>query len=390
MERLWDSDLDLVVSGDFIYLPLLYDPSIAREAAGFQTAGLPGSDPPPIGNPLLIQARGSLWVKTVSLTSLTKNYAVINPLAWEEVRRSVLPDAADLTSPRDGLPDPPLAVILFQVMPHFLRRSGTFTRETLNREDILRMIAERVPVPSSYCGRSADLGKAKHIREAIRGLEKLAVDPDPSPKGFMPAKKLHRWFCLALIAEVARREQVRLTTLLAEQKQWADLQARYGGLLAYLAEKGSLEIDGFGFSRLRSKNDYRIYKRTGVYALKDFYGRPYIFPDCRVAVSTTGRLKPFVIEHYKHPLLRRHGPGQEICLPKDFQASATFSPGNVIQSLETGINALYFGYNARRRNGYHSLDRIHQERFLDFDDYRTPPDDPRIVSGEVEVKNTFL
>jgi hypothetical protein len=108
-----------------------------------------------------------------------------------------------------------------------------------------------------------------------------------------------------------------------------------------------------------------------------------------VAVSTGGRLKPFVIEHYKHPLLRRYSPGQEICLPKDFQPSATFNAANVIQSLEAGINALYYGYNARRRNGYHSLDRIHQERFLDFDDYRTPPDDPRIVSGEVEVKNIF-
>jgi hypothetical protein len=159
--------------------------------------------------------------------------------------------------------------------------------------------------------------------------------------------------------------------------------------LSYLSEKGALEIDGFGFNRLRSKNDYRIYKRTGVYALKDFYGRPYIFPDCRVAVSTAGRLRPFVIEHYKHPLLRRYGSGQEICLPKDFQPPAAFSAANVIQTLEAGISALYYGYNARRRNGYHSLDRIHQERFLDFDDYRVPPDDPRIASGEVEVKNIF-
>jgi len=65
-----------------------------------------------------------------------------------------------------------------------------------------------------------------------------------------------------------------------------------------------------------------------------------------------------------------------------------FSAGNVISALEEGLATLYYGYNPRLRNGYHSLDPLTQmRRSLDFMDYRIPPDHPDIVSGKVEVTN---
>jgi hypothetical protein len=389
MQRLWDSDLVLVVAGNFIYLPLLFDPAIVGELASCKPADLPAPDLPAGASPLLIQAQGSLWIKTVRLASLVEHYAVFHPAAWEEAKRTVLAEAGDISPLDKKIPDPTLAVILFKVMPHFLRRSGAYEREALDREQILRLLSDRVQVPPAYSRRPEEPARTNRFQKAIAGLEKLAADPGPPPTGLISSGHLKDWFFQALTAEVARQEKGRLAETLKEQEQWADLQGRYGGLLAYLIEKDSLEIDGFGFSRLRHRNDYRIYKRTGVYALKDFFGRPYIFPDCRVAVSTVARLKPFVIEPYKHPLLRRQGSGQEICLPKDFQSSAEFTAANVIRALEAGINALYYGYNARRRNGYHSLDRIHLEQVINFDDLKVPPDHPGIVSGEIEIKNIF-
>ena len=85
-------------------------------------------------------------------------------------------------------------------------------------------------------------------------------------------------------------------------------------MLLYISEKGSLEIDGFGFSRMGMTDEYVIYKHTGEYALKDYYGRIYLFPDCRVAVSTIVPLKPVVLDTYKHPFLEGHDAGQPICL----------------------------------------------------------------------------
>ena len=154
-----------------------------------------------------------------------------------------------------------------------------------------------------------------------------------------------------------------------------------------------------------------LHKHTGEYALKDFYGRPYLFPDCRIAVSTVVPLKPFVIERYKHPFLEGHDAGQPICL-RHLSRSRVFTPANVINALEEGMNALLYGYNSRRRNGYHSLDRITRPvRTVDFDDdimaadddepmirtrpmrsvhfedYRISRDHPKIASGWVEITN---
>jgi hypothetical protein len=142
------------------------------------------------------------------------------------------------------------------------------------------------------------------------------------------------------------------------------------GTLLYVAEKGSLEMDGFGFSRIGTRDEYLIFKRTGEYILKDYYGRSYLFPDCRVGVSSAGPFMPMVVETYKHPFLFGFDSGQEICL-RGYKAPRDFTAESIIQVLEDGFNALLYGYDARRRNGYHSLDRVTKHvRTIDFDDYR--------------------
>jgi hypothetical protein len=48
-----------------------------------------------------------------------------------------------------------------------------------------------------------------------------------------------------------------------------------------------------------------------------------------------------------------------------------FSGENVIHLLEEGINALIYGYDGRRRNGYHSLDPVRQYvKTVEFEDYK--------------------
>jgi hypothetical protein len=388
MQRLWDSHPGLLVAGNFLYLPIVLDPSIVQELQSHPAINLAALDDPAASNPMVIEAQGCAFVKTVNLESLLKQYAAIDPVAWENVRRTVLSNVEEFKSADQNLLDADLKIILFQIMPYFLRRSGSFARDNFNPEGILQLISDQVQLPAYYAHRTGNLPDNEKLCVAMAGLAKqAAATPGPPPSGLMPSHALKQWFFRALTAKIAAREQARLTEVLAAQERWGDLCRKHAGLLAYLVDKASLEINGFGFFRVPGRNEYRIYKRTGEYALKDFYGRPYIFPDCRVAVSTVTRVKPFVIEHYKHPLLQRYGAGQEICVPKDFQFSSTFSAAYVIRALEAGINALYYGYNPRRRNGYHSLDRITEFRVLDFDDYRVPRDHPKIVSGEVEIKN---
>jgi hypothetical protein len=76
------------------------------------------------------------------------------------------------------------------------------------------------------------------------------------------------------------------------------------------------------------------------------------------------------MEKYKHPFLLGHKSGQEICL-KEFVPSSELSAKNIIRTLEEGLTALRYGYDCRRRNGYHSLDRTWVYiPTIDFEDYR--------------------
>ncbi|HBD07976.1 MAG TPA: hypothetical protein DCZ69_06910, partial [Syntrophobacteraceae bacterium] len=107
----------------------------------------------------------------------------------------------------------------------------------------------------------------------------------------------------ALGVPIVNRERVRLEQELCEREQFRKSKRDHVATLLYLAEEGSFELDGFGFSRIGSRDDYLIYKRTGEYILQDYYAQKYLFPDCRVAVSTNGPLRPLVVESYKHPFL---------------------------------------------------------------------------------------
>jgi len=89
-----------------------------------------------------------------------------------------------------------------------------------------------------------------------------------------------------------------------------------------------------------------------------------------VAVSTVGPLRPVVLESYKHPFLLHHAPKQEICL-RGYDWPSELTAESIIRLLEDGINALLYGYDYRRRNGYHSLDKtLYYVKTIEFADYR--------------------
>ena len=213
------------------------------------------------------------------------------------------------------------------------------------------------------------------------------VDPAPEGRGG-PGRLLQDWLTRNVQARLIRQE---LHHWQGELEQVQDLlnlpEAELAGLLA-VAAGGTVEVDGFGcFPDRQHPGEYWVYLRTGDFVLQDYFGRLYLFPDCRVAVSTAGPWQPMVLETYKHPLLRRFEPRQQICL-NDYQPEPEFSAGVISRALEEGVNALFYGYNSRKRNGYNSLDRFgRHQSVVDFEDWRIDPNDPRVGQGEVEVKN---
>lgn len=389
MQELLDSDLEVVVASDFIFLPLLLDPSIAGEiqaARGLKdrqaARGSPGED-------RLIVADGRYFIKSLSLSSLLNHFENLHPEAYGRLRKIFLEKNLGPLSDRDQISlDNKLKTIVFQVMPHFLRREGRLSAgQRINNEELLGLICEKSEIPQQYYYQARRLLDRELLRKRLAELEKIEVTPGSLGEGVIPGGELRAWFHQAITKRILEQEKERWQQKMGEGEQLFSVQQ--AAVMLYLAGRGSREIDGFGFSRIGKTGEYLIYKRTGEYALKDFYGRLYMFPDCRVAVSTLGRLRPVVLEKYKHPFLRRHAAGQEICL-SNFKPSADFTAADAITALEQGVNALYYGYDYRRRNGYHSLDRLPmEERRVDFEDLRIAPDHPKISSGQVEIKNAY-
>ncbi|MFC1811707.1 hypothetical protein ACFL03_03355 [Thermodesulfobacteriota bacterium] len=359
MKALLESNIELVVESGFIYLPLLFDPSIKREIQtlhrpeGFQESSNPQE------SKTIIENQGNYFVKTLSLQSLLSNYETINKDSYEQLKTACMrkyhlnPEIDSITI------DGKLRKILFQVMPYFIRKDRGLERGRFSEEEILDLVGEKIDVPKQYDEKAEAFLDMDHLREMLAAIENKTVSIEPPRKGLQSAHELREWFITALDVKILEREYDRLRQALKVREQFRQTSEKHIGILLYIADTGMLEIDNFGFNRIRSPDEYLVYKHTGEYILKDYYARSYLFSDCRVAVSTSGPFRPVVMEMYKHPFLLWHRSGQEICM-RDFYPPTEFTPENIINAIEEGINALLYGYDSRKRNGYHSLDKTTQ------------------------------
>jgi hypothetical protein len=365
MRRLIESGIDFLVESGFLYLPLLLDPAIEREVRTTLDTSRPQQT---TGS--LIQVDGKYFVKTVSLPSLVDNYGKISKNLYSQIRSTIV---QKVSVELDGSSTPlgwKLITIIFQIMPYFIKKNRGLERKKFGREEILKLIAEKVDIPPQDHEGSNTFFDLRPLQEALEELDKLDSKFVLPEDGIIPSGELGYWLYKALEAQIIDKEITRLKDEVVKRRQLVEAAKEYLPILLYIAEKGSLEIDGFGFIRVGSGDDYLIYKRSGEYILKDYYGRSYLFPDCRVAVPTFNPFRPVVIEKYKHPFLYAHDSGQEICLTR-FSPPQGFSAKNIIEVLEEGFNALVHGYDARRRRGYHSIDDPRQYvKTVEFDDYR--------------------
>ena len=365
MRRLIGSGIDFLVQSGFLCLPLLFDPAIEREINGTP-------DPSGSGKMMgsVVPIEGKHFVKTLSLDSLVANYEKIDKPWYDQTRSIVLQQVGENVDGGGKVFGWKLITIIFQVMPYFIKKNRGFERRGFGRGEILKLIAESVDIPPRDHERDNTFFDLKPLHQAVKRLEEMNSTYEPPKDGMISASELRNWLGKALEAQVIVKERARLRNELRQREELIAKVDEDMDILLHIAEKGSLEIKGFGFVRVGKGDDYIIYRRTGEFILKDYYARSYLFPDCRVAVPTFSPFKPVVMEKYKHPFLYAHAPGQEICM-QGFNPPQNFSGENVIHLLEEGINALLHGYDGRRRNGYHSLDQVRQYiKTVEFDDYR--------------------
>ena len=370
MLQLLVSDLELVVKSGFVYVPLLLDPDIAREIQdGSKPEESPGKQICGKSN-AVVELEGKHFIKALNIQSILANYERLDKDHYEKLKTDRLRQFQDLSGLEGISANSKLLTIVLKVMPYFIRKSRGFERRQLNDGELLDLMCNKIDIPQGFSEQAdmyVDIGP---VLKRLNDLENLELALKPIQDGLVKADDFHKWVYQALEVQIVEQEIVRLRQELHDREQFGESEKKHIAMLLYIAERGSFELDGFGFSRIGTSDDYLIYKHTGEYVLKDYYARTYQFPDCRVAVSTFRPFRPVVLEAYKHPFLLGYSPRQEICL-SGFSPPEEFTAENAIKVLEEGINALLYGYDARRRNGYHSLDPTrHYIKTIEFEDYR--------------------
>ena len=371
MWQLLNSDMECFVESDFIYLPLLLDPEIEKEIQALLRPQNPMENPGYPVSKTIITHQDKHFVKAFSIHSILTNYEEINAYSYKHLKNACL-RKYHLTREVDSIFfGETLNTILFQVMPYFVRKNRGLQRKNLSNEEILDFVGEKIHIPERYYKEAETFGDLQPLQAILKGLEDEKPIYKPPANGLFTGRKLREWLHEAVHANVLASEHKRIAETLKVREQFSQAKPKHIAILLYIADTGSLEIDGFGFTKKHGyEGEYFVYKRVGEFVLKDYYARSYLFPACRVAVSTYTPFRPFVMEKYKHPFLLRHKSGQEICI-QHFAPPNEFTAENAIRILEEGLTAMRYGYDGRKRNGYHSLDKtwVHIPT-IDFEDYR--------------------
>jgi hypothetical protein len=368
--KLLHSGLELVVKSGFVYVPLPFDPDIAREIRDRSDPEGQLDKKPPGASNTAVEVGGRQFVKSIGIQSVLANYERIDKDHHEKLKKDYLGESPYFPDIEPISPNGKLETIILRIMPYFVRKNKGLQRRRQNDEELLELVCGKIDVPADFVEKAEKYLDTAPLLQRLRDLARLEQTVEPLREGTITGETLRRWVRKALEARMVKQEMARVEQKLRERELLGESRRNRIAALLYIAEKGSFELDGFGFFRMGSGDDYLIYKHTGEYILKDYYARSYLFPDCRVAVPTFRPFRPIVLETYKHPFLFGHAPKQEICI-SGYEWPDEFTAGNIISVLEEGINALLYGYDARRRNGHHSLDPTLQYiKTIEFEDYR--------------------
>jgi hypothetical protein len=338
----------------------------------------------------IVEIDGRYFIRTASLDSLLEAFHSLQNVAYEELRQVHLKKYSNVPGIEQITINMKLRTILFEIMPHFIRKNRGFQRRSLNESEVLDLITESIPVPDEYLHDAGRYFDVDPLRQVITNIEESQGKVSYPRSGLISSGEIRLWFFKALEAKILQGEKHRLKRLLRQREHLANMHRKHAATLLYIADKGALEMDGFGFLRINGTEEFLVYRRTGEYALKDYSGQIYLFPDCRVAISTIGPMRPEVMDLYKHPLLLKQSTRQKICVRRYFIPAPDFNAKSAIRALEEGINALFYGYSGKRRNGFHRLDPISNHiQTISFDELRVTRHHPKIASGQVEIKNDF-
>jgi len=378
----------------FTYYPLLFDKNIEKESAHHRA---------------IKSISGKTYVKGMNLSKIAGSFDKIDKEKYETIKndlfKRIMPDV-NINDIYRSNNCKAIRTIVFEIMPHFIGKNkkrnplGKTKQKEPTEQSILSMISEKVEIPKRYYEEAGGFCETDEFLDAVRNLNSLRTDRQEFPKGLMETSALEPVLNKAIERCIIGEKVKGLENEIMLKKEMNRKNLDYIATMLYMKDAENFELGNFGFIKNYTGpnyNDlaYAIYVKTGEYALRDFDGKIYLFPSCRVGTGITkeGNIQedPFVLDEYKHPFLYSWDNNMEICVG-DARTRGNSKIEDAIICLEAGVNALLFGYfNEEDFNGYNYLNGTHNAgNSVDFDNYLTSEDDPRIKSGKVPITNDFL
>jgi hypothetical protein len=367
---------EILIRDNFIYLPLLFDREIEKEIES---------------NEQVIKANEKFFVKAIGIDTIVKNFDKIYKEAYSSIEEELCKKIFSKEIPAISTDKNYriLNALIFEVMPYFCPSFARIRNEKEKKEAVINAIEEyqKRCIKEKYIEKYRQIAsKLLNETEQVNLLKKLEVNEKITfPEGMVKASSLENMLKEAVEIEIITKKKKELEESVKAMKE---TNTRYLASILFLKDAGDFEFENFGFEK--QEGCYLTYVKLKEYALKDFDGRIYLFPPCRVGtcVTLSGEVhEPIVVDRYKHPFLESYAQKQKICIV-DFELKGDTIGKRIISAIEQGISTLLYGYYSRDFIGYRYLDgTTRRGPEISFSEYRISEDDPRIKSGEITITN---
>ncbi|MFC1697385.1 hypothetical protein ACFL1H_03565 [Nanoarchaeota archaeon] len=371
MEQFLQSNLEVLIDGGFVYVPLLFDEEIEKNVNEYEKGKI------------ILEDNGQKYVRSLNLVSMVENYHKIYGKEYEKVKKNVLKKYLNKSNLKELNIDSNIKTIIFEVLPNFIKKHDGFERTKLDEYDIVELISKKSKIPSKYYTEADKFLDNDTLMKSLEKLDGSTGKIKPIKNGKTNTTYIKKWFDKALEVLVLSREKEDVKKAIDEKKVYINKHRDYVAVMLYLSQIEKFEIEKFGF--VKKSKSYDVYKHTGEYALKDYSsGQIYLFPDCKVGVNTSNIKHPKVINNnYNHPFLSGTS-GHALCIVSRGWGSS-FSGKNIIDGINAGLNTVMCGYV--RASGFHPHSYLSRDKYRG---YKVERSHPKIKSGKVEITNDFV
>ncbi|MEM5868814.1 MAG: hypothetical protein QXL09_02590 [Candidatus Aenigmatarchaeota archaeon] len=368
----------ILLENGIIYYPLLIDQDIAKEIREKKSACLKFG--------CLIRDN-KIFIRGIDLETAINAFPISHKEEYNKLREQILAEINVDIENSDGVKEREiLEMIIYEIMPHFIEKRKFGISSNPSKKEILRAIRQIAEIPNNFYKKAETINEYYYAKLLAKINEKIANTKVNKVEGIISIYNFNNYIKNRIKLNIlnSEKEKLKKEKLKKEKEKLKKEEIADIATLLWLQSQSQFEFDDFGFLKYSDGGGYTVYiKIDEEYALRDFDGKIYLFPPCKVAVNVnaSGFSKPFVLGKYSHPFIKYFDQlDQPICIG-NAEIRGNTKAEKIKNALEIGKNVLLYGY-------INSSGNFRPHFYLNkFSSNLISEKDPRIKSGKVKITN---